>query len=388
MRVLVTSSPGAGHVHPMVPLARALVAAGHEVRWATAADARPSVERAGLATEPAGLSIVEREARLGDRLDEVLSLPLPQRRPALFRAIFAETSAPAMVRDLEAVVGRWPPDLFVHEPAELAAAPVAERLGRPHVTVGFGRLLGPHVVGPAVEAVAPVWEAAGRSVPDDLGLYRYLYLHPLPASMESAPPDLPVVPLRPGGYDGDDGPRPEWLASLGAARPLVYVTFGTEFSRIAPVGEVVDALGRFDVDVLVTTGAHPDILIGHPLPGNVRVEQYVAQRHVLARASLLVSHAGSGAMLGAAAAGLPHLALPLAADQFDNAELVDRCGIGRLLRPPDQRADAIAAAVAALLDDDTVGEAARRVAAEVAAMPTPDDAVVPIETLIETRSSR
>ena len=39
MRILFTSPAAHGHVQPMVPLARAAMAAGHEVRWATGADA-------------------------------------------------------------------------------------------------------------------------------------------------------------------------------------------------------------------------------------------------------------------------------------------------------------------------------------------------------------
>ena len=46
--------PGYGHVLPMVPLARALLAAGHEVLWATSADACPRVAAAGIETAPAG----------------------------------------------------------------------------------------------------------------------------------------------------------------------------------------------------------------------------------------------------------------------------------------------------------------------------------------------
>ena len=45
MRVLVSSTTGYGHVLPMVPLASALLAAGHDVLWATAADACPGWQR-------------------------------------------------------------------------------------------------------------------------------------------------------------------------------------------------------------------------------------------------------------------------------------------------------------------------------------------------------
>jgi hypothetical protein len=33
-RVLFTAPAGLGHIHPMVPLARAMVARGHDVLWA------------------------------------------------------------------------------------------------------------------------------------------------------------------------------------------------------------------------------------------------------------------------------------------------------------------------------------------------------------------
>ncbi len=57
MRVLCTCVPGFGHFHPMVPLAQALVRAGHEVAFATAERfCRRVVEPAGFPTFPAGLS--------------------------------------------------------------------------------------------------------------------------------------------------------------------------------------------------------------------------------------------------------------------------------------------------------------------------------------------
>lgn len=51
----------------MVPLARALLAAGHEVRWATSAEMTPTIVQAGIPAVAAGLSSAEwREARIGE----------------------------------------------------------------------------------------------------------------------------------------------------------------------------------------------------------------------------------------------------------------------------------------------------------------------------------
>ena len=48
MRVLLTSHGSTGDIFPVIRLGRALVEAGHEVRFATVAFFRDEVERAGL----------------------------------------------------------------------------------------------------------------------------------------------------------------------------------------------------------------------------------------------------------------------------------------------------------------------------------------------------
>ena len=55
MRALVAIRPFYGHLHPVVPLASALIEAGHEVAFATERSFCPVVERCGFRTFPAGL---------------------------------------------------------------------------------------------------------------------------------------------------------------------------------------------------------------------------------------------------------------------------------------------------------------------------------------------
>lgn len=56
MRVLFSSVGVVGYVYPMVPLARTLVADGHEVRWATSAEMCPTIVQAGIPAVVTGLS--------------------------------------------------------------------------------------------------------------------------------------------------------------------------------------------------------------------------------------------------------------------------------------------------------------------------------------------
>ena len=55
MRVLFTSTPNYGHFHPLVPFARALADAGHEVAFAARAAFAPALAHPGFRHFPAGL---------------------------------------------------------------------------------------------------------------------------------------------------------------------------------------------------------------------------------------------------------------------------------------------------------------------------------------------
>src|SRR6478609_11096079 len=101
MRFLFASLPGAGHFHPLVPPARALESAGHEVCVATAPSARSSVEGSGLRAVSAGFDRQrdgsnERYAGLQAEL-EALPLDGPARTLFRIRELFAGLYAERMV---------------------------------------------------------------------------------------------------------------------------------------------------------------------------------------------------------------------------------------------------------------------------------------------------
>ncbi len=87
-----------------------------------------------------------------------------------------------------------------------------------------------------------------------------------------------------------------------------------------PIGVVIEALAGIDAHVVLTVGQTLDPDTWRPWPHNVAIFRNLPQQMVLTRSALLVSHAGSGAVLGAAAVGLPQLCVPVAADQFINAD--------------------------------------------------------------------
>src|SRR4051812_31249954 len=183
MRVLVTSSPPIGHVHPLAPLATALQRAGHDLRWATGPDACAIVAAAGIEPVPAGLTATERREEYFRRYPEARQLAPDDLGGHMFPRLFGILSAPPMLDDLLAFVEDWRPDVVLHEAAELAAPIVAALLGVPTVNQGFGALVHSDRMGAASDAVAPLWEKVGLSPRPWAGSYDHLYLDIYPPSL-------------------------------------------------------------------------------------------------------------------------------------------------------------------------------------------------------------
>ena len=147
---------------------------------------------------------------------------------------------------------------------------------------------------------------------------------------------------------------------------------------------ICDALADVSARILITTGPDGDLSGLGPLPTNVHVERWVAQEQVMPHAAVVVCHAGYGTLLGALAAGLPVVAMPLfAGDQWHNARRLHHLGAGIALQDPrpamfdHPRKDLIAAlprAVRRVLHEERHRAAARRIASASAALPTVDAA--------------
>jgi UDP:flavonoid glycosyltransferase YjiC (YdhE family) len=383
LRVLVTSTSGTGHIHPLVPLAAEVRAAGHEVVWATPAESCPRVERYGFRAVSAGMSGDERKGLFFERGLDLSSLPVRERRQALLTVMFGQIATPRMRDDLVGIVDELQPDVIIHDLVEFAAAPIAAARGIPHATVAFGGALSPALLAAAAASVADIWTAEGLVPSDSAGLYEHLYLHPLPASFGEPAPSTAVRSVRPMHFDGAAvSEAPDWISGFGRDRPGIYVTFGTEMSGLAPWVEVLDALGSVDADAVATLGSEIDPASVGAIPSNVRVERYVPQTYLLDHATIVVSHAGSGTLFAAAARGLPQLCVPIAADQWDNADALAAAGAGLTLEPEDRDAQTICDTLTRLLDGHAHHDAARALADDFAALPHPREHISTIETLV------
>ena len=144
---------------------------------------------------------------------------------------------------------------------------------------------------------------------------------------------------------------------------------------------VLTGLQELPVEVVATVGAEIDPAELGPLPPHVRVERFLPQSEILARCSAVVSHGGSGSVLGALAHGLPQVLIPMGADQPLNAARCEQLGVARVLDPVAATPNDVREAVTAVLHEPAYRNSARRLRQEFAALPGPEWAVKLLERL-------
>ena len=381
MRVLLTCRPLAGHYRPMLPLARALAEAGHEVAFASGEPVASEAEAEGLTAFRVGPAMDFVEPLAHSVRQRAASLLPSQVRAFVFTELFVRVELEPRANDLFTIVEQWAPKVLVHDVAEFAAPLVATTLGIPYVEHSYGPAIQNDVIRAAGEATAPFWTSHGLAPHPLGGLYRYLYLDVCPASLQ-----LPGAV--PGAVQGirtvETQPAETQLPWLDALRrlPIVYITLGTVYNHdLGVFRALLDGLRDEPLNLVVTVGRQNDPAALGLQPSNVHVHQYVPQELLLPHCAAVVTHGGAGSTLGALAFGLPLLLVPQGADQFYNADRVVAAGAGIQLIPDLLTADSARDAVRMLLHNDTFRDAAHRIKNEVKAMPEPRQAVETLEQL-------
>jgi UDP:flavonoid glycosyltransferase YjiC (YdhE family) len=371
----------------MLPLARALADAGHEVGFASAAEFLPQIEKHGFAVFPAGVSLPEQMRLAAERYPELHALPQGKERFGTFvPRMLAGVAAPARARDLVPIVREQRPDVIVHDETDFGAPVAAAVAGIPYAdhSVALCRPLAAARL--ARETIAPLWDEFEVELGPYGGLFQYLYLDVCPPGLQL--PEIHEIdvahPMTNARRAAIPPPAPEWVDDLRAV-PTVYVSLGTLFNQDPHVFAVIlEGLGQEDVNVIVTIGADQDPSALGPQPANVHVEGFIPQSALLPHCDLVINQGGT-AIFEILAHALPLVVLPRGANQFNNAEACVTAGVARSLLPAEVTPGAVRGAVRALIDEPTYAERARSVASEIAAMPGPADGVRLVEQLARER---
>ena len=124
MRILIASTPGVGHLLPLLPLARVARERGHEVVIAGGASLEPIAAAAGFTLAAVGPATIDEVVRTIPGVREVSG----RRRAALtFRGAFCGVIAADMADGIHELVADRRPDVIVREDMAFGAWVAADR---------------------------------------------------------------------------------------------------------------------------------------------------------------------------------------------------------------------------------------------------------------------
>ncbi|SDW69887.1 glycosyltransferase [Amycolatopsis xylanica] len=371
MRVMFTSTPFGSHTLPMLPLAHALRAAGHEVIVVGQPDVADTAKAAGLCAAP-----------IGDRFhgEDAVRLTLTDGKRPLQVAGPPSDGPPQvglwfihagyyLTRYLE-FARAWRPDLIVSEQVELAGCIIAGVLGVPSVLHRWGvdPLSGParQIAGSLMHTTCVRLGLDGLPEPTAV-------LDPCPPPLQV--PGIPAgLPIRPVPFNGV-GQVPGWRTERRADRRICVSLGGSTLSLngVPLLRSIVDACGQVDdTEVLVTVAPEFTEELG-PVPKSVRVVPPTPLNLFLDTCDAVVHHGGAGSTLTSLYYGLPQLVLPqlpylhIAAERIAATE----AGISVPLAEEQDDPAAVHAALTRLLEDPRHTKAAAGLRDTIAAMPTP-----------------
>jgi UDP:flavonoid glycosyltransferase YjiC (YdhE family) len=414
MRVLFTTWAWPSHYFPMVPLAWALRAAGHEVRMASQPELAPTMQASGLPSVIVGrdydVAELHRRAAVhikagaagarpakpeGDGTPRDLSMfgdmaaavqqsrQGPERRDlSLFGSV-----AEAMVDDLVEFTRAWRPDLIVFDPLTYAAPVAAEAAGVPAVR----HLFGPDVTyfTESLEAflLQPILERFGL---EHVNLQGILTVDPCPPSLQFSDAVTPVARrrMRYVPYNGLSE-IPPWVWH-DAAKPRICLTWGTSTARL--VGDnafvpppLIEGCARLAAErdaelVLAITKAQRALL--PDLPDGVRVAESVPLQALLPTCSVLVHQGGAGTTLTGLLSGLPQVVVTQLPDQAVNARNLVAAGAARTMAFDEIDASTVYEAVRAVKTEPRYRAAAAGLRDEIRELPPPADLVDDLLALV------
>ncbi|MGW2013526.1 nucleotide disphospho-sugar-binding domain-containing protein [Streptomyces sp. NPDC001927] len=410
MRVLFAVFPSAAHLHPVVPLARALQSAGHEVRVAMHPDMVGTVTSTGLTAVPVGapddLRPVVELSRHPERLDQLTAnLALDTEDPGDWREKWRHVCNvlslyPAVLDDLVAFARGWRPDLVVWDTFCLPGAIAAHLVGATHVRYLWGQdnigwlrqrsLAAQDADDPLAALMKPLLAPYGLEFREEFLLGRFT-LDLMPPGM-ALPTDVRRIPVRRVPYNGV-GHHPAWLADR-PAKPRVCFTLGLggrgrQFFRETGVTlpALLDAVADLDIE-LVATLDDGQVAELTDIPPHVRTTGYVPLDRLLPTCAAVVHHGGGGTFATAVAHEVPQLVVPLPFwAELATARHVHRQGAG-IHRPSSEfSTDTFREDLRRLLGEESFRRGAAVLHEESLTTPAPGD-VVPVLERLAARPAR
>ncbi|SEP52632.1 N-glycosyltransferase [Amycolatopsis saalfeldensis] len=383
MRVLLTGLPIRSHLVPVVvPVALALRRAGHEVAIATGSAVAEEISRLGVPVLVLPRALAPEE--VGRRPELMAGTGFS---PEQFRQWRPEVTGPLSVPlfnglmtaefagDLLDAAKTWRPDVIVRETNEYGGYLAAEVLGLPLAVLD---------IAPLISRLVPDLTERLNRLREDLGLpaiEEATHASGLLTAGLLPEPWYPEDQRTPGHRyyrvpaTTDEQPLDPAIVDFPADRPFVLAGFGSNAHSLLATGSelmrsTVDALGSLPVRAVAVLGSEQAVAAWTgPRPANVHLASFVPQRSLLGACDLFLTHAGFSGVREALSAGVPMVAVPLFAEQPENAARVHGLGLGVHIDPAGLTADVLAAGLERVLDEPSCRSAARAFQRRILGLP-------------------
>lgn len=404
-RILFATVSVTGHINPLLPLARGLVAHGHEVRWLSGAKHAERIQATGAR------HVLFTKTRDWDDGDVDGEFPgrtafkgIEQLKYDI-KHVFTDM-APDQLADLEALANEWPPEVIVADPAMFGAALLHEKRNLPLVVVSiipytvrsrdtapFGLGLPPsatflgrirnaalnrlieHVVFREVHAHwAKMREGVGLGTTRfmfDTAREATLFLMPTVPGFEYPRSDQASNVRFIGALPAPvpkDVEHPAWFGDLDGSRPVVHVSQGTVANAKPELfAPAIAGLANEEVLVVIATGGKPREALGlEKVPDNVRIASFLSYPELLPKTSVMLTNGGYGGVQMALGHGVPLIVAGTTEDKPEVAARVAWSGAGINLRTSTPSAEAVRDAVREILGNPRYRQRAGALAKEYA----------------------
>lgn len=379
MRVLLSTIGSRGDVQPLIALAVALRAKGHQSRLCAPPDFRELAEGHGVPFVGVG----PRVRHAGSPRSRGAGPPSPE----VLRQLVADTIA-GQFATIEPAGADC--DVIVASTAlQYAARSIAEHRGIPYFFAGYSPIVFPsdHHAPPPLpgprsteegadnrtlwERQAEHWnelfgpalnqQRATRGLEPVSDVRSHMFTgEPLLAADPTlapwpTPSDLQVTQT--GAWVlSDPRPLPEELDRfLAAGEPPVYVGFGSTHTPQETGRMAVEAVRALDRRAIVSRG-WADLVPAAGEPDCLSVSEVNVQA-LFPRVAAIVHHGGAGTTTAAARGGVPQVIAPRSYDQHYFAERIDDLGLGVGHAPTDPTPGSLVAALESALQPGVVARA-------------------------------
>jgi MGT family glycosyltransferase len=421
-RFLVAAMPVPGHVAPLAPVVRSLVARGHAVLWYGSRYYEEAIRATGADFAP-----IERARDFGDgdfdrHFPERKNLQGLNQVKFDFKYGFIDI-IPGMLADLEALHDRFQADVLLTDPTVIAGRFLSQQrnlpwaimnitvvafpgqdgapfgLGIPASSTPLGRLRNRALRLFANQVLFRDVQAHFDRLCDEHGWPRdtfeftpspYLVLQPSVPEFEYPRTDFPphlhfIGSLMP---ESDKGFRPPdwWGEIVVKKRPVVLVTQGT-VANLTPhlIQPTLDGLANEDVTVIATTGGKTAEEWGIRVPRNAHVVPFLPYTRLMPHVDVMVTNGGYGGVMIALTHGVPLVVGGTTEDKTEVSARVAYTGVGINLKADAPAPEKVRAAVRTVLTATRYRETAGRVKDALSQKDARKTAVSLLERLAATR---